>query len=93
MTGRLRFDQTQAGQQFQAAAGRAGACRQRGAPVGSAKVLVRFQPDGHVASVRVTNRPYASTPTGACIESAFRQIAIAPFEGGPIALGTDVKIW
>ncbi len=75
-----------------AAAGAAKGCKQPGGPTGSASVRVVFAPSGNVTSANVQGPPFAGTPVGGCIASAFRGAHVPPFDGSPVAVSKTVNI-
>jgi hypothetical protein len=78
-----RFDAAATKAPLARAATEAQACKQSGGPAGKVTVVVTFAPDGKVASATITDAPFAGTAIGACISSAFKRAAIAPFSGLP----------
>jgi hypothetical protein len=60
-------------------------CRSADGPRGAGRLVVVIAPEGRVASV-VLERPFAGTTVGRCVEGAFRQILIHPFEGKPVTV-------
>jgi hypothetical protein len=75
-----------------AAANSAKGCKQAGGPTGSASVRVVFAPSGNVTSANVQGPPFAGTPVGGCIASAFRGAHVPPFDGSPVAVSKTVNI-
>ncbi|MFO0592894.1 MAG: zinc-ribbon domain-containing protein [Polyangiaceae bacterium] len=75
-----------------AAANAAKGCKQAGGPTGSASVRVVFAPSGNVTSANVQGPPFAGTPVGGCIASAFRGAHVPPFDGSPVAVSKTVNI-
>ncbi len=75
-----------------AAAGRAKGCKTADGPTGSASVRVVFAPSGNVTSANVQGPPFAGTPVGGCIASAFRGASVPPFDGSPVAVSKTVNI-
>lgn len=75
-----------------AAASAAKGCKQPGGPTGSASVRVVFAPSGNVTSANVQGPPFAGTPVGGCIASAFRGAHVPPFDGSPVAVSKTVNI-
>jgi len=55
------------------------------APKGSGKVALVLEPSGLVSSVALDAR-FVGTSVGACVDKAFRQIAVQPFEGKPVTV-------
>jgi hypothetical protein len=78
-----RFDASATKGPLAEAATQAQACKQSGGPVGKVTVVVTFDPSGKVSSATITDAPFAGTSTGACIASALKRAAIAPFSGLP----------
>lgn len=71
----------------------AGHCR-RGGASGNAKVVVTFDPDGHVSRARMLSAKYVGTPTGKCVLDHLRQTTVAPFSGGkPRNVLTSVHVY
>jgi hypothetical protein len=75
-----------------AAAAAAKGCKQPGGPTGSASVRVVFAPSGGVTSANVQGPPFAGTPVGGCIASAFRGARVPAFDGSPVAVSKTVNI-
>ncbi len=75
-----------------AAAGRAKGCKTADGPTGSASVRVVFAPSGNVTSANVQGPPFAGTPVGGCIASAFRGASVPPVDGSPVAVSKTVNI-
>jgi hypothetical protein len=78
-----RFDAAATKAPLAHAASDAQACKQSGGPTGKVTVVVTFDPNGKVSSATITEAPFAGTATGACISSALKRAAIAPFSGLP----------
>jgi hypothetical protein len=85
------FNQSAARSALSAAASRAAGCKGDG-PAGSASVSVTFASSGRVTSAKVDGGPFAGTPTGGCIASAFRSASVPPFSGSPITVRKTVNI-
>jgi hypothetical protein len=64
---------------------RVASCSLDGGPRGKGRVVLVFAPEGNVASV-VLERPFAGTPVGRCVESAFQSAMVQPFKGKPITV-------
>lgn len=77
--------------QLGAAMNRASACKRSGGPSGSGRATVTFSPDGSVARVSVPP-PFADTPTGSCITSAFSSARVPPFTGSSVSLPGSFRI-
>lgn len=75
-----------------AAAGAARGCKKPDGPTGSGKVKVTFAPSGNVTSATVDGPPFAGTPVGGCIASAFRSAKVPPFSGAPVSVSKTVTI-
>jgi eukaryotic-like serine/threonine-protein kinase len=73
------------------AASAAAACKREGGPSGSGSASVTFSPDGPVKSVNVS-APFAGTPVGQCVVSAFRAARVPPFSGSSITLPKSFKV-
>jgi eukaryotic-like serine/threonine-protein kinase len=56
------------------------ACRSDGGPHGMGRVAVVLEPSGRVASVAMDAR-FAGTSVGKCVDAAFRQVEVPPFDG------------
>jgi hypothetical protein len=78
-----RFDAAATKAPLAQAATDAQACKQSGGPTGKVTVAVTFDPNGKVSSATITDAPFAGTATAACISSALKRAAIAPFSGLP----------
>ena len=74
-----------------AAAGGAKGCKKDGGPTGSTKVQVTFAPSGRVTTVNV-GAPFAGTPVGSCIASAFKGASVPSFSGSPVTVSKSVSI-
>jgi hypothetical protein len=83
--GRL-FDRAAAMAALDAAALTARGCQQPEGPTGTAVVRVVFAPSGDVTSASVDNAPFAGSPVGGCVASAFRGARVPPFDGDPVTL-------
>lgn len=86
------FDRAAAVAALDAAADQARSCQQAGGPSGTARVKVVFAPSGEVSSASVDHPPFAGTPVGGCIASAFRTIRVPAFDGDPVTLEKSVGI-
>ena len=73
------------------AASAATSCKRQGGPTGSGSASVTFSPDGPVKSVTVSP-PFAGTPVGQCVASAFRGAHVPPFSGSSITLPKSFQI-
>jgi serine/threonine protein kinase len=74
-----------------AAASRATACSNPDGPAGSARAMVTFSPDGPVTEVSLPP-PFAGTPVGSCVVSAFRSAHVPPFSGGSVTLPQSFRV-
>lgn len=86
------FDRAAAFAALDRAATIARSCRQPGGPSGTARVKVVFAPSGVVTAATVENAPFAGTPIGGCIASAFRAAGVPPFDGAAVTLEESVAI-
>jgi hypothetical protein len=75
-----------------AAAGQAAGCKAPGDPSGTARISVTFAPSGRATSANVNGPPFAGTPTGSCIASAFKRASVPPFSGSPTTVNKSVAI-
>lgn len=55
------------------------------APKGSGKVALVIEKNGQVSSVALDAR-FVGTSVGACVDKAFRQLTVQPFEGKPVTV-------
>jgi predicted Zn finger-like uncharacterized protein len=74
------------------AASNAQACKKPDGPTGSGKVQVTFAPSGRVTSANVTGGPFAGTPVGGCVASAFRRARIPAFTGNPMTVSKSFSV-
>jgi predicted Zn finger-like uncharacterized protein len=74
------------------AAGNAQACKKPGGPTGTGKVQVTFAPSGRVTSANVNGAPFAGTPVGGCVASAFRRARIPAFTGNPVTVSKSFSV-
>lgn len=74
------------------AANNAQACKKPDGPTGSGKVQVTFAPSGRVTSANVTGGPFAGTPVGGCVASAFRRARIPAFTGNPMTVSKSFSV-
>jgi serine/threonine-protein kinase len=77
--------------QLGAASGRAASCKRPDGPSGSGRATVTFAPDGSVSKVSVPP-PFAGTPTGSCISSAFTGARVPAFTGSAVSLPGSFRI-
>jgi hypothetical protein len=75
-----------------AAAGAAKGCKKPDGPTGSGRVKVTFAPSGNVTSAVVDGPPFAGTPVGGCVASAFRSARVPPFTGAPVTVSKSFNI-
>jgi hypothetical protein len=66
----------------QAKAAAAACKREENEPHGAGKVAVLFAPSGKVSAVSLDTR-FVGTKVGDCVDRAFRQASVQPFEGEP----------
>lgn len=92
MTDARPFDRAAAEAALERAASQARSCQQPGGPSGTARVKVVFAPSGEVDSASVDNPPFAGTPVGGCIATAFRALRVPAFDGDPVTLEKSVEI-
>jgi hypothetical protein len=85
------FDRGAASAALGGAAGAAKGCKKPDGPTGSTKVQVTFAPSGK-ATQAVVGAPFAGTPVGSCIASAFKGVSVPPFSGAPITVSKSVSI-
>jgi len=74
------------------AAGNAQGCKKPDGPTGSGKVQVTFAPSGRVTSANVNGAPFAGTPVGGCVASAFRRARIPAFTGNPVTVSKSFSV-
>jgi hypothetical protein len=86
------FDRNAAMSALGAAAGAARGCKKPDGPTGSGKVKVIFAPSGNVTSATVEGGPFAGTPTGGCVASAFRGAHVPSFDGSSVAVSKSFSI-
>lgn len=86
------FNRAAAMSALSAAAGAAKGCKKPDGPTGSGKVKVTFAPSGNVTSAQVEGPPFAGTPVGGCIASAFRGAKVPPFAGAPVSVSKSFSI-
>ncbi len=90
-SGDTPFDRGAASAALSGAAGGAKGCKKADGPTGSTKVQVTFAPSGKATQATV-GPPFAGTPTGSCIASAFRGLSVPPFSGAPMTVSKTVNI-
>lgn len=83
------FDRAAAATALAAASSAAKACT---GVSGVGRVRVVFAPTGKVSSSVVDSPPFGGTPQGDCIAGVFRQAAVPPFDGSPVAVAKSVAI-
>lgn len=86
------FDHGAATAALSAAADEARACKEEGGPTGSGKAKVTFAPSGDVTAANVEGPPFAGTPVGGCVASAFRGARVPPFDGSPVSITKSFAI-
>ncbi len=74
-----------------AASGRALACSNPEGPSGSGRAMVTFSPDGPVTNVSVP-APFAGTPVGSCVSTAFRSARVPAFTGSSVTLPQSFRV-
>jgi hypothetical protein len=90
--GGKEFDRAAALSALNKAAAAAKGCKKDDGPTGSGKVRVTFAPSGNVTSATVDGPPFAGTPVGGCVASAFRGAHVPPFDGSPVAVPKSFSI-
>ncbi|HEY3496754.1 MAG TPA: serine/threonine-protein kinase [Polyangiaceae bacterium] len=88
---RMQFSVGAARSALAAATGRANACQSGEGPSGQGRAMITFSPDGPVSSVSLP-APFAGTPVGACISSAFRSARVPAFTGSAVTLPQSFRI-
>jgi predicted Zn finger-like uncharacterized protein len=86
------FDRAAALSALSSAASSARGCKKPDGPTGSGKVKVTFAPSGNVTSSTVDGPPFAGTPVGGCVASAFRGAHVPPFDGAPVSVSKTFNI-
>lgn len=86
------FDRTAAMAALSAAADAARACKADEGPTGRGKIQVTFAPSGSVTSAIVEGPPFAGTPVGGCVASAFTGARVPPFDGAPVDITKSFDI-
>jgi eukaryotic-like serine/threonine-protein kinase len=61
------------------------ACRRNDGPRGAGKVALVVEPSGKVSSVAMDAR-FLGTDVGRCVDAAFREVRVPPFDGKPITV-------
>lgn len=59
---------------------------------GTGHVTVSFSPTGRVAEVIVDDANFSGTPAGRCVQAAFFNAIVPPFEGGPVRIGKSFTL-
>ena len=77
--------------QLTASANRASACGSGIGPARSGRASVTFTNDGSARSVAVSP-PFAGTPLGNCVASAFRSSRVPPFTGSAVTLPWSFRV-
>lgn len=90
-TGARAFDRAQAATLVSEGIERAMECRTIDGPTGSGYAVLVFAPDGTVTDVEV-DEPFDGTDVGLCIENELKNLAVRPFEGGPLRVGKKFEI-
>lgn len=86
------FDREAATAALSAAADSARACKADEGPTGRGKIQVTFAPSGSVTSAVVEGPPFAGTPVGGCVASAFTSARVPPFDGAPVDITKSFDI-
>jgi len=90
--GSQEFNRGAATSALGSAAGAAKGCKKPDGPTGTGKVKVTFAPSGNVTSAQVQGAPFAGTPVGGCVASAFRSARVPPFSGAPVSVTKSFSI-
>jgi len=85
------FNRGAAMAQLGSAAARATSCKRAGGPGGSGRATVTFAPDGTATRVNIS-APFAGTPAGACLSSAFASTRVPAFTGSAVTLPWSFRI-
>ncbi|MEO8905022.1 MAG: serine/threonine-protein kinase [Polyangiaceae bacterium] len=88
---RARLNRGAAMATLSSAASAAMGCKRADGPSGAGSATITFSPDGPVRSVTVS-APFAGTPVGQCIATAFRGARIPPFSGSAVTLPKSFQI-
>jgi hypothetical protein len=59
---------------------------------GAGHVRITFSSSGQVTDVHEDAGPFIGTPTATCVTSAYRQVHVPPFSGGPVQVGKSFSI-
>lgn len=86
------FDRAAAMAALSTAADAARACKAQEGPTGRGKIQVTFAPSGSVTSAIVEGPPFAGTPVGGCVASAFSGARVPPFDGAPVEISKSFDI-
>lgn len=70
---------------------RAATCKRPNGPTGGGRATVTFLPDGQATSV-VLGAPFAGTPVGQCVTSAFQSARVPAFTGTPVTLPWSFRV-
>jgi hypothetical protein len=62
------------------------ACKAQGLPAGYGRVEVAFVADGSSRDLRLALPDGSPEPARACVETAFRQVHVAPFDGAQVTV-------
>lgn len=88
---RARLNRGAAIAALSSAASSAMGCKRTDGPTGAGTATITFSPDGPVKSV-IVSAPFAGTPVGQCIVTAFRGAHIPPFSGSAFTLPKSFQI-
>jgi len=91
-SGADEFNKDAARASLSAAAGNAAGCATPDGPKGVAKVQITFATSGRVTQAQILGPPFAGTPVGGCIASAFRRASVPPFSGDPVTITRTLPI-
>ena len=54
--------------------------------------MVTFAPTGRVSDVAIDDANFSGTPAGRCVQTAFFNAAVAPFNGAPVRFGKSFTL-
>jgi eukaryotic-like serine/threonine-protein kinase len=77
--------------QLGSVAGRTVSCKRPNGPTGSGRASVTFGPDGRASKVAL-GAPFAGTPVGQCVTTAFQGARIPAFTGSPVTLPWSFRV-
>lgn len=61
-------------------------------PRGDGHVSITFANTGRVRRARVDQPPFAGTPVGKCVETAFGRMSVPPYAGADVTIGNKFSI-